>query len=210
MRNQFDIPKSVQAINCINASISNISFLFHKCWAVGKNGQKYAIFKNWLDTCQKNGNAWPKCLPHYFGGCFARFLESVLRLGRSKGRFLALENGHFCHFYYWILNSKPSFILLAREQENAKGKKLELNGSCAKMPDPLSLRYNNIFWQEVVTSNFTLYLYSAYLDVRKRNKEGPIDEKLLQPWKENHIGTLEHWKIGRLEHLNIWHSICTN
>ena len=42
------------------------------------------------------------------------------------------------------------------------------------MPDPLTLRYNNIFWQEVVTSNFTLYLYSAYLDVRKRNLEGPV------------------------------------
>ena len=51
---------------------------------------------------------------------------------------------------------------------------MELNGSCAKMPDPLRLRYNNLYWQEVVTSNFTLYLYAAYLDVRKRNTEGPV------------------------------------
>ena len=80
-----------------------------------------------------------------------------------------------------FIESQNPNLPLSYWQENAKGKKLELNGSCAKMPDPLSLRYNNIFWQEVVTSNFTLYLYSAYLDVRKRNKEGPIDEKLLQP-----------------------------
>ena len=44
----------------------------------------------------KNGNAWTKCLPNHFGGCFARFLDSVLISGRSKCHFLALENGHFC------------------------------------------------------------------------------------------------------------------
>ena len=46
----------------------------------------------------ENGNTWPNCLPHHFGGCFARFLESVLRFGRLKSHFLALENGHFCTF----------------------------------------------------------------------------------------------------------------
>ena len=80
-----------------------------------------------------------------------------------------------------FIESQNPNLPLSDWQKNAKGHKLELNGSCAKMPDPLRLRYNNIFWQEVVTSNFTLYLYSAYLEVRKRNKEGPIDEKLLQP-----------------------------
>ena len=34
-----------------------------------------------------------QCLPHKFGGCFARFLDSVLR---SECHFLALENGHLC------------------------------------------------------------------------------------------------------------------
>ena len=43
----------------------------------------------------ENGNAWSKCLPHHFGGCFAGFLESVLIFWRSKCHFLALENGHF-------------------------------------------------------------------------------------------------------------------
>ena len=33
-----------------------------------------------------------------FWGCFGRFLESVLRFGRLKSHFLALENGHFCTF----------------------------------------------------------------------------------------------------------------
>ena len=41
------------------------------------------------------------------------------------------------------------------------------------MPNLLNLRYNNLYWQEVVTSNITLYLYGAYLDIRARNPEGP-------------------------------------
>ena len=41
------------------------------------------------------------------------------------------------------------------------------------MPDLLKLRYNNLYWQEVVTSTHTLYLYGAYLDVRTRNSDGP-------------------------------------
>ena len=56
---------------------------------------------------------------------------------------------------------------------NSKGKGMALNQSCAKMPDLLKLRYNNLYWQEVVTSNLTLYLYGAYLDIRVRNPEGP-------------------------------------
>ena len=43
----------------------------------------------------QNGNPWTKCLIHHFGGCFVRFLESFLRLGRSKSHFLSLEKGHF-------------------------------------------------------------------------------------------------------------------
>ena len=43
----------------------------------------------------KNGNAWTKCLPNHFGGCFTRFLDSVVKFGRSKWNFLAFENGHF-------------------------------------------------------------------------------------------------------------------
>ena len=31
----------------------------------------------------------------HYGGCFSEFLESVLRFGRLKCHFLALENGHF-------------------------------------------------------------------------------------------------------------------
>ena len=59
------------------------------------------IFKNWLDTRPKMLNAWTKCLINHFGGCFARFLESVLRLGRWKCHFLSLENGHFCKVTFW-------------------------------------------------------------------------------------------------------------
>ena len=73
-----------------------------------------------------------------------------------------------------FIESQNPNLPLSYWKKNAKGHKLELNGSCAKLPDPLTLRYNNLYWQEVVTSNFTLYLYSAYLDVRTRNTEGPV------------------------------------
>ena len=43
----------------------------------------------------ENGNAWTKCLPHHFGGCFARFSESVLRFGRSECHFSHLKTGTF-------------------------------------------------------------------------------------------------------------------
>ena len=58
-------------------------------------------------------------------------------------------------------------------QDKAQGQGMALNRSCAKMPDLLNLRYNNLYWQEVVTSAITLYLYGAYLDIRARNPEGP-------------------------------------
>ena len=74
----------------------------------------------------------------------------------------------------FIESRNPNIPLSYWQQITKTGQKLELNGSCAKMPDPMTLRYNNIFWQEVVTSNFTLYLYAAYLDVRARNTEGPV------------------------------------
>ena len=64
-----------------------------------------------------------------------------------------------------FIESQNPNLPLSYWKKNAKGHKLELNGSCAKLPDPLTLRYNNLYWQEVVTSNFTLYLYSAYEEV---------------------------------------------
>ena len=54
-----------------------------------------------------------------------------------------------------FIESQIPNLPLSYWQKNAKGHKLELNGSCAKMPDPLTLRYNNLYWQEVVTSSFT-------------------------------------------------------
>ena len=74
----------------------------------------------------------------------------------------------------FIESQNPNLPLLYWQQQNAEGHKMQLNESCAKMPDPLRLRYNNVYWQEVVTSGFTLYLYAAYLDVRTRNTEGPV------------------------------------
>ena len=74
----------------------------------------------------------------------------------------------------FIESQNPNLPFSNWKQLNAEGHKMELNESCAKMPDPLRLRYNNEYWQEVVTSNFTLYLYAAYLDDRAKNTEGPV------------------------------------
>ena len=60
-----------------------------------QKASKNMIFTNWLDTRPKMLNAWTKCLINHFGGCFARFLDSILRFGHSKCHFFALENGHF-------------------------------------------------------------------------------------------------------------------
>ena len=38
---------------------------------------------------------------------------------------------------------------------------------CDKVPDILSLHYNNEFWQVLETDTATLYLYAAYLDNRR-------------------------------------------
>lgn len=45
--------------------------------------------------------------------------------------------------------------------------------SCAKFPALYDIHFNNIYWQQVDTSNGTFFLYGAYLDIRKRNKLGP-------------------------------------
>ena len=62
-----------------------------------KRAKKYDFLKlAWYSP--KNGNVWPKCLPDHFGGYFTRFLDSVLRLGRSKCHFLARENATSARF----------------------------------------------------------------------------------------------------------------
>ena len=60
-----------------------------------KNDRKYAIFQNSFHARPKMLNAWNKCLVYHLGGCFARFLNSVLSFGRSKSHFLSREKGHF-------------------------------------------------------------------------------------------------------------------
>ena len=66
-----------------------------------KNGSKYLIFKNWLDTRLKMETHEPNV--HHCEGCLVRFLASVLRFGRSKSHFLSLEKGHFLQT--WTPNS---------------------------------------------------------------------------------------------------------
>ena len=72
-----------------------------------------------------------------------------------------------------LIQSLLPSLPLSYWQEVNQGAGMALNRSCAKMPDLLNLRYNNLYWQELVTSTLTLYLYGAYLDIRTRNSEGP-------------------------------------
>ena len=72
-----------------------------------------------------------------------------------------------------FIESQMENLPLLYWQENAKGRGFALNRSCAKMPDLMNLRYNNLFWQELVTSVLTVYFYGAYLDIRARNPGGP-------------------------------------
>ena len=73
-----------------------------------QNGAKNAIFQNWPKTRPKMINAWNKCLTNHLGGCFAWFLEPVLRFGRSKSHFLSLEKRHFCQTINKFITSQES------------------------------------------------------------------------------------------------------
>ena len=46
---------------------------------------------------------------------------------------------------------------------------VKVKSKCDKVPDILSLHYNNKYWQVRVTVNATFYLYAAYLDNRQEN-----------------------------------------
>ena len=55
---------------------------------------------------------------------------------------------------------------------------------CDKVPDILSLHYNNEFWQVRETDNATFYLYAAYLD----NRRAPLlplspTQSCIQTWE---------------------------
>ena len=61
----------------------------------GQNRWKICNFTKLSWYSPKNENAWPKCLPHHFGGCFVRFSESVFRFGRSKCQKMAVRAAKF-------------------------------------------------------------------------------------------------------------------
>jgi hypothetical protein len=63
-----------------------------------------------------------------------------------------------------------------------KNKQLGRNTSCAQYPGIYDIHFNNIYWQQVDTSNGTFFLYGAYLDVREGSnpwnglrENGPIN-----------------------------------
>ena len=63
-----------------------------------------------------------------------------------------------------LIETKLPSLPFTYWQSKAKGKEMRLNSSCAKMPDLLNLRFNALYWQQLVASNLTIYFYGAYLD----------------------------------------------
>ena len=82
-------------ISKFRPSSGQITFFGRLAGKRGLKRSKNSIFQNPLITRPNMLNAWNKCLPHHFGGCFARFSDSVGWFRRSKSYFLAPENGHF-------------------------------------------------------------------------------------------------------------------
>ncbi|KAK2718444.1 uncharacterized protein LOC136037819 isoform X2 [Artemia franciscana] len=47
------------------------------------------------------------------------------------------------------------------------------NHSCSHFPSIYDIKFNNIYWQELITSNGTFFLYGAYYDNRPLSSIGP-------------------------------------
>ena len=106
--------------------VSHFLILVYKGGKWLQNNRKNAIFQNWLDTRPKMETHEPMSIPSFWG-CFARFLESVLRCGRSKYHFLALENGHFCLMSN-VIQADGSYLVLdvsTHSSENDLGFQIE-------------------------------------------------------------------------------------
>ena len=73
-----------------------------------------------------------------------------------------------------------------------KNKQLGRNTSCAQFPGVYDIHFNNIYWQQMDSSNGTFFLYGAYLDVR--------EERGIDPMDIGQKGTLSQlWRRGRLD-----------
>jgi len=73
-----------------------------------------------------------------------------------------------------------------------KNKQLGRNTSCAQYPGIYDIHFNNIYWQQVDTSNGTFFLYGAYLDVR----EGSMKEMTMRMDGMRMIDEDEKWGGG--------------
>ncbi|XP_037077783.1 uncharacterized protein LOC119098840 [Pollicipes pollicipes] len=67
----------------------------------------------------------------------------------------------------------------------------QINGTCARLPALYDLKFNNIYWQVLETSNGTYNFYAAYYDNRPTLASGPLVRLLvmidrLQPTLRTH------------------------
>ena len=85
-------------------------FLARKGEKQVKNGRKYAIFKNWLDTHLKMETHDPNVYPTILGGVSQGFWSPFLDWGAGSATFLHLKTGTFVksacfHFYIYTTHS---------------------------------------------------------------------------------------------------------
>ncbi|KAK4877833.1 hypothetical protein RN001_010339 [Aquatica leii] len=56
---------------------------------------------------------------------------------------------------------------------NNMNKNLRYNKTCAKFPSPLDVQYQNLYWQNLRTSQGHYQVFGAYLDTRPGHNQGP-------------------------------------
>ncbi|KAK5640523.1 hypothetical protein RI129_011334 [Pyrocoelia pectoralis] len=96
-----------------------------------------------------------------------------------------------------------------------RNKQMRLNNSCARFPSIFELKYDNIYWQTLRTTNGTFHLFGAYLDTRRDNPLGatvrilgmldriaPTVTTYCQFWFD---GKKEPVIVKSLEYNYIWH-----
>ena len=102
----------------------------------------------------KNGNAWTKCLPNHFGGCFARFLTPMLNLGAQNAIFWHLKTGTFA-------NSAPTICMIGRFCTSLQ--KIELPWDMVCKEGGTGATANPELW------NGSVYLKHKYYDCKRIN-----------------------------------------
>ncbi|XP_042856366.1 uncharacterized protein LOC122242976 [Penaeus japonicus] len=58
--------------------------------------------------------------------------------------------------------------------ERKRNKIMQMTQNCARFPSVYDIQYNNMYWQQLITSKGALYLYGAYYDNRALEPNRPV------------------------------------